>query len=284
VGPGKWRWAVLGPLILIIAGIIVATTGPRDAPGWAEKAFREALAPLQSGVTRIANGIGSITTNIARLTQLAKDNEALRQEVEELRTERATLLEAQRENEELRRLVDLAKRAPNQVQIAEVIYRTPNNWFSTVIINKGSAHNVAKGMAVVTPEGVVGHVRMVTSHTAEVMLITDTKSALGGRVYRTNQVVLVEGQGDAGEGKALVKPLASEADLVVGDYIITSGLSDIYPKGLPVGVIEEVYEGRYGLTTYGQLQPFVDFDRLEWVAVLTKPHAQFGDEVYGGLQ
>jgi rod shape-determining protein MreC len=282
VGPGKWRWAVLGPIILIIAGIIVATTGPRDELGWAEKAFREALAPLQSGVTRIADGIVGVTTRIVRLTRLAKENEALRKEVEELRTERAALLEAQRENEELRRLVDLERRAPDQVQIAEVIYRTPGNWFSTIIINKGSAHNVEKGMAVVTPEGVVGHVRLVTRHTAEVMLITDTKSALCGRVYRTNQVVLVEGQGDAGRGKALVKPLASEADLVVGDYIITSGLSEIYPKGLPVGIVEAVYEGRYGLTTYGQLQPFVEFDRLEWVAVLTKPHARFGEEVYGG--
>jgi rod shape-determining protein MreC len=234
------------------------------------------LAPLQSGVTRVSRGIGGLATGVGRLTHLSRENTQLRRQVEQLNQERTELLEAKRENEGLRRILQLEKDTRHQVQVAEVIARTPSNWFNTITISKGSTSGISKGMAVITPEGVVGHIRSVTPHSADVLLITDPKSALGGRVFRTSQVTLVEGLGDPGGGTALVKPLSNEADIKKDDYIVTSGLSEIYPKGLPVGVIEEVREGRYGLTKYGVLRPAVDFGRLEWVAVVTRRNAQLG--------
>lgn len=276
MGPGRWRWAALGPLVLVIAGVIFLTTGQRDVISWPERVLREALAPLQSGVTSISRGAQGLLGGISRLARLSRENEELRKELDALRIERAELLEARRENESLRSMLKLEGMARNQVRIAEVIARTPSNWFSTITINKGTAHGVAKGMAVVTPEGVVGHIRSVTRHTAEVLLITDPKSALGGRVYRNSQVVLVEGLGSPGGGRLQVKLLSRDANLRKDDYIITSGLSEIYPKGLPVGVIEEIREGRYGLTKYGILRPAVDFGRLEWVAVVTAQSVALG--------
>jgi rod shape-determining protein MreC len=270
VGPKRWRWAALVPLFLIIAGVIFLTVGQRDSLSWPEWALREALAPLQSGVSRAYRMVANGVEGLFGLTGLAQENESLRQEVEQLRAERMELLEAQRENEGLRHVLQLARDTRSQVVVAEVIARTPNNWFNTLTVGKGTVHGLRKGMAVVTPEGVVGHIRSATSHTAEVLLILDQRSALGARIHRTSEVALVEGLGGSGEGRALVKPLSRETDIRKGDLVITSGLSEIYPKGLTVGVIEQTLEGQYGLTRYGVLKPAVDFGRLEWVAVLSR--------------
>lgn len=270
MGPKRWRWAALVPLFLIIAGTISLTVGQRESLSWPERALREVLAPLQSGVGRVYKTVANGVDSLLRLTSLTQENESLRVEVEQLRAERMELLEAQRENEELRCILQLTRDSRSQVVVAEVIARTPNNWFNTLTLGKGAAHGLAKGMAVVTPQGVVGHIRSVTSHTAEVLLILDQRSALGARIHRTSEVVLVEGLGGSGDGKALVKPLSRETDIRKGDLVITSGLSEIYPKGLTVGVVEQTMEGQYGLTRYGVLKPTVDFGRLEWVVVLSR--------------
>lgn len=270
MGPKRWRWAALVPLFLIIAGTISLTVGQRESLSWPERALREVLATLQSGVGRVYKTVANGVDSLLRLTSLTQENESLRVEVEQLRAERMELLEAQRENEELRCILQLTRDSRSQVVVAEVIARTPNNWFNTLTLGKGAAHGLAKGMAVVTPQGVVGHIRSVTSHTAEVLLILDQRSALGARIHRTSEVVLVEGLGGSGDGKALVKPLSRETDIRKGDLVITSGLSEIYPKGLTVGVVEQTMEGQYGLTRYGVLKPTVDFGRLEWVVVLSR--------------
>lgn len=235
---------------------------------WPERALREAVAPLQSGVNRVSKGAVGVVQGIVRLGYLARENASLRDELEQLRSERVELLAAKRENEGLRALLQLTRDTRFETVAAEVIARTPINWFNTLTINKGTTHGIQKGMAVIAPEGVVGHVRSTTAHTAEVLLIVDPKSALGGRIGRTGQVVLAEGMGAPGGGRALVKPLSRETDLRKDDHVVTAGLSDIYPKGLPVGVVEEVNEAKYGLTKYGVLRPAVDLERLEWVAVI----------------
>jgi len=269
VGPKQWRWAALALVSLIIAGVISLTIGQRDSLSWPEVALREALAPLQSGVSRAYRIFSDGLSFVVNLGNLARENEELRKEVEQLRAERMALLEAQRENEGLRQMLQLVRDTRTKVVVAEVIARAPNAWFNTLTIGKGAVHGLKKGMAVVTPEGVVGHIRSVTNRTAEVLLILDQRSALGARIHRTGEVVLVEGLGGAGEGRALVKPLSREIDIRPGDLIVTSGLSEIYPKGLTVGVVEEIFEGNYGLSSYGVLKPVVDFGRLEWVAVLS---------------
>ncbi|MGI6082368.1 MAG: rod shape-determining protein MreC [Limnochordia bacterium] len=269
MGPKHWRWAALALVSLIVAGVISMTIGQRDSLSWPEVALREALAPLQSGVSRAYRIVADGLWLLSNLDDLARENEELRQEVEQLRTERMALLEARRENEELRQMLQLVRDTRSQMVVAEVIARAPNAWFSTLTIGKGAMHGLKKGMAVVTPEGVVGHIRSVTNHTAEVLLILDQRSALGARIHRTGEIVLVEGLGIAGEGRALVKPVSRETDIRPGDLLVTAGLSEIYPKGLTVGVVEEAFEGKYGLSRYGELKPTVDFSRLEWVAVLS---------------
>lgn len=267
--PWRWRWAALGLLVLLVASVIFLTNGQRARLTWPEVILRETIAPLQSGVAIVSTGVNKAVTSVTQLTRLASENAKLREEVETLRSDLAIAMEAQRENESLREMMALGRDLRQQVTVAEVIARNPSNWFNTLTIGKGASSGIIKDMPVVTKDGVVGRIFTVTPHTAEVLLITDTRSAVGGRLFRTNAVVLAEGAGTPGYGRVNVRPLDQETDIRAGDIIVTSGLSEIFPKGLRLGVVEEVYDVRHGLTRYGLLRPAVNFSSLEWVAVIT---------------
>lgn len=255
-------------LLLIISGIIFRTATYREGLTLPEQAVYEVVAPLQRLVNGVASSLRSGIDTLKSLRTLDEENERLREEVQALRMERDSLLEAGRQNARLRELLDLVEGPARELLAAEVIARSPSNWLGSITINRGRAHGVAPGMAVVAPEGAVGKVRTVTERTAEVVLITDSRSAVGGRVRDRGHLVLVEGTSNPTDELATVRLLDWEADLRVGDEIVASELSWIFPKGLPIGIVEHVYERESGMAPYGTLRPFVDLARLEWVMVV----------------
>jgi len=270
-GPGRRRWIIIGLLgVLLIAGVIFMTIEQRTRISWPEVIFRELMAPLQSGVYHITKAVTGLAGNVVRLFYLYSENDRLKAENEALLAELSAAREALRENEELRTFLQLAKDKQKEIVVAEVIARSPVSWFNTIVLNKGATSGIRQDMAVITPEGVVGRIFSVTAHTSQAHLITDPKSAVGGRVQRTGEIVLVEGIGSPDDARVRVKLLDREVDLQPGDKIVTSGLSDIYPKGLLIGEVVEVHEVQHGLNRYGILVPAADIAHLEWVAVITK--------------
>jgi rod shape-determining protein MreC len=161
---------------------------------------------------------------------------------------------------------------------AQVIGREPENWFNNIIINKGRVAGLSANMPVVTEEGVVGVVRQVADESAVVMLVTDSKSAVGGLIADSRDYVLVEGSAER-LGTAVVRPLGAEIRLKAGQEVITSGLGELFPKGLRIGRIQRVIKGRYGLSPSGVLIPSVNFSRLEEVAVIVRSKVTVGTPV-----
>lgn len=273
------RWLVGLALagLLIVAGIIYGTSEPGAEPSIAERIAHGIFGPLQRGVGTVSNGISHALKNLAALRDAQEENERLKAEVERLRMQLAAYEEAARENASLRAMVGLVETVRHEVVVAEVIAWSPNHWWGSVLINRGSRDGIESGMAVIAPEGVVGRIRTVTATTAEVLLITDDLSAFGGVVQSTGARVLVEGTGQPFRQELAVRPLEGDGILVEGDVIVT-GASGVFPKGIPVGVVERVEQrpGRVSLT--GVLRPFVDFSRLEWVAVITQPFVDSAEE------
>jgi rod shape-determining protein MreC len=109
-------------------------------------------------------------------------------------------------------------------------------------------------------------VYVTTQRTAEVMLITDDRSAFGATILRSGDPVVVEGSGQWNHLR--LKPLLKEIDIQVGDEIVTSSMSGIYPSGLPVGTVARMDTGEYGLMLTAVIQPFADLARLRRVYVL----------------
>ena len=181
---------------------------------------------------------------------------------------RASLDRVNRENERLRELLELPPAPSYDTVIARVIARPANQWFSTITLNRGSRDGLSSALTVVSDGGVVGYVESVTPNSARVILLVDARSTFGGRLAGSNADVIVEGTGHPSGAEAVVRPLDQETTMTVGDRVETSGLSTIFPEGLPVGEIISVDPEQSGLRARAVLKPDVDFRKLDWVAVI----------------
>lgn len=203
---------------------------------------------LRSGVNTVAtpvrmvgavvatpfNAIGNVFTNLSApqetLSELKKQNE-------ELSSELAQLTEAQKTAERLESLLGLQSTYNLQSTAARIIGTTGDAWSQTVTIDKGSANGFEIGMPVCNSGGVIGQIIEVSAATSTVRLINDENSGVSAMVQSTRAQGILQGQPD---GTLMLSYVPADADVKVGDVVITSGLGGRFPKGLPLGTVSSV--------------------------------------------
>lgn len=261
--------------VLIIAVILVIVLMSATAKGkyqlpLAEGLIRVVFTPVERAVSKLTYSIGNILSSTSKLMTVYRDNEQLRQQVEQLQQSTLTLNELSAENQRLQAMLDYKRSAPQfELVAATVIAREPGTWFNTIVINKGSDVGLTKDMSVITPKGLVGHIVAVYGNSAKVMLMLDPRSAVGGLVQRPESRVtgIVVGQAQSNKVPRMIN-LARESDVIKGDNIITSGLGGIFPKGIVIGEVFDVKNEDGGLLKYAEIKTAVDFSRLEEVFVV----------------
>ena len=263
----RWKIPLIIVLVLILVGTIHYTSVPRREISRLEGLWRDVLSPFQWVASKIGGFFQSQVAEINQWRGLKERNDELEQLVVQLEAEVFELRNYRRENEWLREALDFRDEGNHDLLVAEVIGRSPSNWESTVIVNRGQAHGVVSGMAVVTNAGIVSTVINSSNYTSTVLLIVDAQSATGGLVQSSGDLVLVEG-GQIDQGTLLARPLSRDTAVEVGDVIVTSGLSRIYPKNLPIGEVVAVESRQYDLSFAAVVHPFVDFTRLEYVLIV----------------
>ncbi|MBQ2777710.1 MAG: rod shape-determining protein MreC, partial [Peptococcaceae bacterium] len=156
-----------------------------------------------------------------------------------------------------------------QLQLAETIAKKNNNLQYMITINKGSEDGVTAGMTVMNHYGLIGRVSSVLSGSAEVLLLPDHESAVGARVKSTREALgVVEGDGTS-TGNLQMIHLQHDADIFVGDEVITSGLDGVFPADIPIGEVTAIQYDANGLTKTAFITPYVNFFQLEEVFVMT---------------
>lgn len=263
----RWKIPLIIVLVIVLLGTIHYTSVPRPEISRLEALWRDILSPFQWVFSRIESFFHNQVAEINRWRAVKERNDTLEELLVQLEAEVFEMRNYRRENEWLREALDFRNEREDDLLVAEVIGRSPRNWESTITVNKGQAHGVASGMAVVTNAGIVGTVINSSRLTSTVLLIIDAQSATGGLVQSSGDLVLVEG-GQIDRGSIVAKPLSRDTTVEVGDVIVTSGLSRIYPKNLPIGEVVAVESRQYDLSFAAVVKPFVDFTRLEYVLIV----------------
>jgi len=256
--------------IVVLALVLISYTG-QDRPALTpvEKIIKGVVTPLESGVTRVLNSIGDAVGSVFTIGSIKEENKNLKQRVSTLESENLLLKEYEYQNLRLRELLifkDTVSRSYETVY-ASVVALNPSNTDKTVTINRGENDGVRKNMAVVTSLGLVGHVINVSGNSAEVMLIVDKNSAVGGLVQVTRTPGIIEGEGN-NSGYLKMTHISKEAPVREKQVVVSSGLGGVFPKGLPVGRTTKIEIESNGLEKYAVIRPFVDFNRLEEVMVI----------------
>ncbi|CAB1367737.1 rod shape-determining protein MreC [Denitratisoma oestradiolicum] len=190
---------------------------------------RLAQLPLEAG--------GDLGQYLTRVSTLQTEN----QELHTRQLSTANMLLRQRhledENRQLRALLDMRSRQPVGGQVADILYAARDPFARRIIINKGLQANISGGEAVIDDLGVIGQVTRVFPLTAEVTLLTDKEQAIPIQVERNGLRAVLAG---AGAGSMELRFLAANADVQVGDTLVTSGLDGIYLPGLPVARVIKI--------------------------------------------
>jgi rod shape-determining protein MreC len=222
--------------------------------------------PLQVAAEAAASWIRDIHQNYATVSAFKAENERLRSRIQILEVERNKLLEAEATNRRLQQLLDFREHLPSGSVTASIIANSASTWFQSCLLDKGSADGVRKGMAVVTPLGVLGRVVSVTARTAKVLLLTDPNSGVDVLVQRTRARGIVSGSLESG---TILKYVKRTEDIQEGDRLVTSGVDGIFPKGLLVGTVINVRKQSLGLFQHVEVLPAVNSARAEEVLVVS---------------
>ena len=257
--------AVVVVVLCIISAVASGTPFLRNAAGVIASPFRAA----GSAVAGWVGGIGDHFDDVASLQQ---ENDDLRAQVADLEQQLRQAQKAQEENQRLRRLLELqSQRQDLKTVSARVAERSVDNWSSTLTLNQGTGAGIAIGNCAIDEYGdLVGVVTDAGLNWCTVTTVLDTSSAIGAKVFRTEQVAVAQGQLSLmGQGQLSLTYLENAGDLISGDLVVTSGLGGYYPAGLSIGTVEELRTGADGLTQYAVVTPKAAVTSLTQVFLIT---------------
>jgi rod shape-determining protein MreC len=255
------------PLAVCLVCLLLLTAQTRGVgAGRAADAVALVVTPAQSFLAKIHRGALRLWTTYVDWKSVRSENSMLRLEAERLRLQALRVEETRQENARLRRLLALRESLPLSALAGEVVAREEDGWVRALTVNRGHGSGVTRQMAVIVPQGLVGRVLRVRAGASVIQLLNDAESTVGGVIQRTRTPGLVEGDS---KGTLRLKYTARGAQVEVGDLVVTSGVGNLFPKGLPIGRVTEVQDKGSALFHFAVLAPAVDVARVEEVLLLT---------------
>jgi len=202
------------------------------------------------------------------LLHAQQENQELRVQLASAESQILQLSEEAAESGRLRALLEFKNQLPFQTVSAEVIASSPGENSNAVFIGKGADAGLTADLAVITPEGVVGKTIAVFPRSSQVLMLTDPSSGVGVILERTRVQGVLKGDS---QNLCLIRYIMNEEPISFGETVLTSGLDQIYPKGLRVGIVVQTSAGNIYKNV--EVKPAVDLSRLENVLVVLKPNS-----------
>jgi rod shape-determining protein MreC len=268
---GRYRNLIIlmGVLFLQVLGLAVQvkrgggdTENTRLIRIWAVGA----ITPLERGVVWAQNSVGNIWHNYVYLRGVRAENRDLKQQIEQMRIEQVRLSEDAAQARRLQALLAFKEQYIARTVAAQVIGASGSDVSRTVYIDKGEDAGLKRDMAVMTADGIVGKVILVYPSVSQVLLINDPTSGVGVLLEKSRLQGVLRGTPN---GEVMLERVMSDEQVPVGERVITSGGDQIFPKGLPVGTVGKVANGK-DLFLNIKVKPAADLSKLEEVLVLVE--------------
>ena len=231
------------------------------------------VSPPERALHSSGSGISSLWNNYFDLRHVRQQNADLQKTVDRLRLEQAALLEDAKEGQRLQALLKFQQKYIYKTTPAAVIGTSGTDQSRVFTINKGKSDGIDRDMAVITPDGIVGKVRDVFGHTAQVLAINDQSSGAGVIMESTRIRGILRGNA---AGRPEIVDVISDQRIKPGEKVLTAGGDEIFPRGLPVGTVEKVVNDpeRDGFVDV-ILQPAAHLNQLDEVLIITAMEPRF---------
>ncbi|MDR3751585.1 MAG: rod shape-determining protein MreC [Terracidiphilus sp.] len=221
-------------------------------------------------------GVGYLWQNYLDLRHVREQNQDLQKTIDRLRLEQASLLEDAHQGQRLQALLGFQQKYIYTTLAAQAIGSSGSDQSRVFYLDKGSADGLERDMAVITADGIVGKVRDVFPHSAQVLAINDQTSGAGVILETTRVRGVLRGNA---AGQPEIVDIMSDQRIQPGEKVLTAGGDQIFPRGLPVGVVEKVVRDPDRDSFIDVIvKPAAQLDRLDEVLVITSTQPRFSPQ------
>ncbi len=248
----------IAALLLGLMTYIAVSGGFATMP---EKIITTITYPFVSAANAISDGVSGVIDTLVNADTYKQQNEELNAKLSEMYMNTMDYEELKEENELLREMLGLKEDNSSFVfsDPCDVVARAANDMYGGFTINRGSSDGLALNDPIITSVGLVGRVTEIAPNYAKVSTLLSPQVNVGVFSMRSRATGVLENDvATAQNGQCLMSNILKEADIVVGDIVVTSGNSGIFPEGIIVGTVTEVYDDPNGLSRHAIIQPVVD--------------------------
>ncbi len=269
----NFRWKVIiNSCVIGFALFTVSRERPQiDATTGFEQFMINTLSPVQSGLTNFKQGISHFFDDYVANISASRNNRTLQKEVESLKSELFSYSEMTKENERLKELLQFGQDIDKEKVLAQIVGWDASRDYKSIRINKGKKDGIKLLSSVVTTQGLVGYIYRLTDNFADILTILDADNKVDGIIERTRSHGIVEG---LSRQRCSMNYVTRTEPIELNDLVLTSGLGNIYPKGIRIGTVTQIERDSYGISQDVVISPSVDFSQLEEVIVLVSPNSE----------
>lgn len=257
--------------VLVFVSLLLIAFSNRNVVLKPKQVGQSFFSVFQIGLNAVAGWFSGTWSAIGELRRMRVELQAAREKLVEYERASRGLAELRRENQALREQLGFAESLAYHYIPARVIAKDPGNLFSTIVLDRGTRHGVRNGLPVVAfqggLQGLVGRVVLTGLVTAAIQPITDPNSYVAARLADARFDGLVSGSGTGSLSMSYVKKLALQ-EVQFGELVVTSGMGQVFPPGIHIGRVREMQAKGYEASLELEVEPIVDFSRLEYVFVL----------------
>lgn len=266
----KKQILVLVAVVLSITALV--TAGRKNHATIIDNALGFIVTPLQNISTTVGGWFGDRISSFQDESDIYAENEELKAKIELLETENKRLALYEEENAKLSKLLEISQKYPEyETTATNIIGKDPGNWYNVFVVDKGTKDGITADMVLTSAGGVVGKITETGYTYSKAQSILDNRSSVAAMSLRTGDLGVVRGDYSLmDDGLCRMEYIDAESEIMKGDEIVTSYLSDIYPTGLTIGYVKEIVTDTNGLTKYAIIEPQVDFKHLSTLLVITE--------------
>ncbi len=262
----KLFWFTLALVVISLA--LTLTAAITGKPTFLRGVAGAVITPLQRAASATADWVSDLFGYFYRYDALERENQALKDRIQQLERLEITYQEAISQNAALREAAGIkARRSDFDLEPCSVVSVTGSGFQSALTLNRGSLSGIEAGDCVITKNGMVGFVAQVGLNDCVVKTVINADFTASALISRTREVVVTNGSFElAANGLFKVSYLENDADIRPGDVIVTSG--GAYPPNLILGRVESFQLESHGISSYASVTPAVDFSELSSVLVV----------------
>lgn len=268
----KSRFFVISLAVALLLSIVPGVLCAMGQGSYIRSAIVTVASPFRWAFTKVGEGISGFSLYFKTLEELRDENDALRAELEGYKS---LVYDAELIKEENEFYSDYLGIKEEHIDFlfenATVVGHESTNYRTVVTLSKGSLHGIEVNMPVITEEGLIGHITEIGSTWSKAEIITESSSAVGAYIERSGTLGVVEGTYELrAEGLCRMVYIEADADIRVGDKVLSSGIGEVYPRGLLIGKVTEVSMDERTRTLVATVEPAADLESISKVMIITE--------------